>query len=336
MLNVLLTRRFFQRDIDYIESRLKPGIVLLKPDDYSVESLVRYAHDADVFFGPLVSAELCSAAPKLRFIQVPWTGVDNVDLKLAQDLGVRVCNSHSNASAVAEHAVALYFALAKKLVYHDRMMRQGCWNRPLPDGSNAESPFSYRIGGSNIGLLGCGHIGSQIVKYLAPYDCRFHIVDIDPNQSLYEKYKVVYYPPKSMDEMFATVDCLFVCMPLTEATRGLLSADRLAKLKPQAFVVNTSRAEIVDEAALYKTLESRSMAGAAMDVWYNAPSSPAQTDVPPSLHYPFHKLDNILLSPHRAAMVASELPHLDGAIENLNRTVSGLPLINIVSCGDGF
>lgn len=113
-LNVLLTRRFFQSDVEYIKNGVVAGVNIIVPRSFSGADLIDAAKDADIFFGPIISKELCQASKRLKFIQVPWTGVDNLNFELIREIGITVCNSHSNAYAVAEHAIALMLDAAKK------------------------------------------------------------------------------------------------------------------------------------------------------------------------------------------------------------------------------
>ena len=107
-------------------------------------------------------------------------------------------------------------------------------------------------------------------------------------------------------------------------------------MKKDAILINTSRGEIVNENALYAALKEKTIMGAAMDTWYNNPKNPFDTDCKPSLNNAFETLDNLVLSPHRAAMIAGELPHLQDAIMNINRTADGLEPLNIVSVENKF
>ncbi len=334
-INVLLTRKFFPADIRHIQDGVRPGCKLIIPEAFSEEDLLPYAKDADIFFGPVISKRLCAAADHLRFIQVPWTGVDNLNFDLIREIGVKVCNSHSNAYAVAEQAVALMMDAAKKLSYHDRTMRAGDWNRPKPDGSNKVSPFSKRISGSRSCIVGFGHIGRLIQQYLSGFGCTFSIADISVTEPRQEG-DVSFFPMDRLDDALNGADFVFLCVPLTDQTRGFWGDAQFRQMGQEAILINTSRGEIVDEDALYRALSGNLIAGAAMDTWYNNPKNPFDISCPPSLAHPFQELDNLVLSPHRAAMIAGELPHLDDAILNINRTIEGLDPLNVVSIDNRF
>lgn len=333
--NVVLTRKFFASDLEYIQKGVKEGANIIIPDAFTEDDLMHYAEEADIFLGPVISRRLCEVAKKLKFIQVPWTGVDNLNFDLINEIGVKVCNSHSNAYAVAEHAIALMFDVAKKVSYHDRIMRLGDWNRPKSDKSNSVSPFSKRVSGSQIGIIGYGHIGKLIKQYASALGCKFYV----NNTRVTEKYvdgDVTYYPMTELKELLRNVDYVFLTVPLTPQTRGFFGTEEFASMKEDAIMINVSRGEIVEPAAMYDALINHKIAGVAMDTWYNNPKNPYDTDCKPSLEYPFETLDNMVLSPHRSAMIAGELPHLDDAIVNINRVVDGLEPINVVNIEKKF
>lgn len=333
--NVVLTRKFFDADLQFIKNGVKEGANIIIPEAYTEDDLMKYATEADIFFGLVISKRLCQAAKHLKFIQVPWTGVDNLNFDLIREIGVKVCNSHSNAYAVAEQALALMFDAAKKIAYHDRLMRTGDWNRPKPDKSNTVSPFSGRVSKSQVGIIGFGHIGRIIKQYLSAMECTFHVADISVKVQKVED-DINFYPMANLKELLGKVDYVFLCVPLTEETRGFFGAEQFAAMKETAIMINTSRGEIVDEDALFAALKDKKIGGAAMDTWYNNPKTPFDTDCKPSLKNPFETLDNLVLSPHRAAMIAGELPHLEDAVMNINRTVDGLEPLNVVSVDKKF
>ena len=333
--NVVLTRKFFDTDLQFIKKGVKEGANIIIPEAFTEYDLMKYAPDADIFFGPVISKRLCEAATHLKFIQVPWTGVDNLNFDLIREIGVTVCNSHSNAYAVAEQALALMFDATKKIAYHDRLMRAGDWNRPKPDKSNAVSPFSGRVSQSHVGIIGYGHIGKIIKQYLSAMECCFHIADISISEKISED-GMSFYPMSQLKELLGKVDYVFLCVPLTSETRGFFGTEQFAAMKESAIMINTSRGEIVDEDVLYTALKNKTIGGAAMDTWYNNPKNPFDTDCKPSLKNSFEMLDNLVLSPHRAAMIAGELPHLEDAVMNINRNVDGLDPLNIVSIDKRF
>ena len=113
-MKVLFTKHFFEKDIEYIKNQLNDKILLIFPNSYNEKGLLEHAMKADVLFGNFFSRRIINRAKNLKFIQIPWTGVDNIDLELLKEYNVKLCNSHSNAKDVAEHAISLMMAAAKK------------------------------------------------------------------------------------------------------------------------------------------------------------------------------------------------------------------------------
>jgi D-3-phosphoglycerate dehydrogenase len=334
-MKVLLTKAFFSSDIEYIKQRLNPSIEIVTPSDFSEDGIAQVAEDVDVLFGGFVSDKILKAASTLKFIQVPWTGIENVNLDLIRKYQIKLCNSHSNSKIVAEHAIALMFDAAKKIAYHDRLMREGNWNRPGIN-QNTINPFSKSIFGSTVGVIGYGAIGRNIYKMLSGFDCKFLIWDKYMNEKSNVESNITFYSTDETSfEKLSNVNYLFLAIPLTDETKSLVNKDFLSHLNENCIIINTSRGEVIDESDLYKCLLSKQISFAAIDTWYNYPNKEHPL-VYPSLKNDFHKLDNIVLSPHRAGFINDSYPHLDDAIENLNRYYEGKELINIVSFDKKF
>jgi len=136
-------------------------------------------------------------------------------------------------------------------------------------------------------------------------------------------------------EVAGVAHFLFAAVPVPEDTRGLIHQAVFQAMKPTAYFINTSRGKIVVEEDLYNALKDGVIAGAAIDTWYKypAPDNPQTTG---SEKFPFHELNNLVMSPHRAGFAKGLMPHLDDAIENLNRLAAGRELINVVDLDAGY
>ena len=158
MFKILITRHMLDQDKEYISDGLKSTVgdcFLLEPNTFDEDTLVREIVDTDVVLGSYVTPKMLEAAKQLKLIQVPWTGMDTFDFSATRGFDIPICNSHSNADAVAELGVSLTLDLIKKVSYHDRKMRVGNWNR-------RQQPLNLKSGmvkGSVICMLGCGNIG---------------------------------------------------------------------------------------------------------------------------------------------------------------------------------
>ncbi len=328
-MKVLLTKSFFENDINYIKEGINSGIQLIIPTDYSEENLSVLVKEADVLVGGMITEKLLSNRNQLKLIQIPWTGVDNLDYDLLAKYKIPVANSHSNSSVVAEHAVALMFDAAKKIAYHDRVFREANWNRPIADNLNEVSPFSFKIKNSKIAIVGFGSIGKNIFKFLSGLDCRFKVFNRSGRVET-EFNNLRCFPISELNNEINDIDIVFVTIPLTKLTTDLIDESFFSAVNKKSIFINVSRGEIVNQEFLYSTLKNNKSFFAAIDTWYNYPSKEAP-NVFPSEQFDFHFLSNIVMSPHRSGMVQDCLPHLDDVIQNLNRLHSGKTPINIIS-----
>ena len=172
------------------------------------------------------------------------------------------------------------------------------------------------------------------MKFLSGLGAKCLAVDDKEYDETPDGLEAVYKPDQLM-EAVKLADYFVLTIPLTPQTRGLINKQVFEAMKPSAYLINTSRGAIVAEEDLYNALSSKTIAGAAIDVWYNYPKSDNPT-VMPSKDYPFQELDNLVLSPHRAGFTRGGHPHLDDAIENLNRFARGQELINVVHLDLGY
>ena len=333
MIKVLYTKPFFPADITYIKERIPADVQLITPESYTSEAIANVSGDVDMLFGGLITEEILKASKALKCIQVPWTGVDKLNFPLLKEYNITVCNSHSNSSVVAEHAVAMLFDAAKKISYHDKNMRKGVWNRPSPTNTSPITPFSKKISNTNIGIVGFGSIGSDIHQMLGGFNCNFKVFSRSSKENL--DANTIHYDSNEILNQLSTLDFVFISVALTENTREIVNHSFLDAMKNDAILINISRGEVIDQNALFNALKSNSIAFAAIDTWYNYPNK-ENPIVFPSKENDFHTLDNIVMSPHRAGMVEGGFPHLDDAIQNINKLYNNEPLINKVSLTDNY
>ncbi|MBN1795539.1 MAG: hypothetical protein JW804_02595 [Sedimentisphaerales bacterium] len=333
-IRVLLVKNFFEKDIEYIRARLLDSVEIIRPSEFTPETIAQAVKDnIHVVLGEPKTKAILDNASSLKLIQIPWTGVDRLNFDLLKQYPFLVCNSHSNARIVAEYAVAMMFAIAKRLAFHDRYLRRGKWCRPTQQGENLFFP-PEPVYQKTIVIIGYGAIGRNIAEMLAGFSAKIIAIDVKPcNKTPQPLYKLL--GPEKMPDAAAQADFLFTAVPLTEHTRGMINKNVFEKMKSTAYFINTSRGEVVVEEDLYNVLKNRRIAGAAIDTWYNYPKA-SSPDALPSLKFPFHELDNLVLSPHRAGFARGAMPHLDDAIENINRFAAGKELINIVDLNAGF
>lgn len=330
---ILVTRSLLNEDLQYISDGIERlagenAFELILPVTYDEDELCMYCQDADVVLGSFVTEKMIKQAEKLKLIQVPWTGMDTFPFHIMKNSDVVICNSHSNALAVAEFGIALILDMIKKISYHDRKLRQGSWNRD-------QTPLSLKsrmLAHQDICILGYGQIGSRLGNILQAFGAKITAVDnhIDVNHP----HVVKTYSGEDRLLAIANADIVVCTLPLTKETEKLIDAEAIERLKPQAILINLSRAEIFDENALYNALTTKRISGFASDVWWQTPGR-GKTYGPVSCHK-FESLENVLLSPHRAGFIEGELPHLDDAIQNIVNLINGNPFINVVDPTRGY
>ena len=252
--------------------------------------------------------EIIEAAGALKVIGRHGVGVDNIDVKAATERGIVVVNTpNANATSVAEHTVIAIGALAKRMMVYDRATRDGNW----------EIRNSYKaadLDGKTLGLVGIGRIGSMVARRAAAaYD--MNVIAFDPYVTQEKARELGVTLCTAGDDVFRQADVVSLHTPLTPETRGFVNAARLRLMKPTAFLVNFSRGEVVDEKALHGALTTGVIAGAAMDVY---------DPEPPLTDNPLFALDNIILSPHSAALTQECVIRMaTGAAEGIVDVLSG-------------
>jgi phosphoglycerate dehydrogenase-like enzyme len=227
-------------------------------------------------------AALFERLPKLRLLVT--TGAHNaaIDLAAAGAHGVTVCGTDSLGRATAEHAWALILAAARQLPAEDRRMRQGGWQRTIGQG----------LAGRTLGVIGLGRLGGVVAQFGRAF--QMEVVAWSQNLTA-ERAAEVGATLVTKAELLARADFATIHLRLSERTRGLIGAAEFAAMKRTAWLVNTSRGPIVDEAALLDALGRSTIAGAALDVYDQEP-------LPPD--HPLRRLDNTVLSPHLGYVTA--------------------------------
>jgi len=333
-LRVLLTRRFMPEDLEYIRARVDENVELTSPRAFDAEALGEAVErGADALLGEPPGKAVLDKAVGLRLIQVPWAGLERLDFALLRQYPFIVCNSHGNARVVAEYACSLLLSAAKWIPYHDRHLRGGRWCRPnVGDAALFRPPESLQH--KTLGIVGYGAVGRALAGLAAGFDMDIQAVAARASGETPPPLSRLVAPARLID-VAADADFLALTVPLTDKTRGMIDRRIFDHMKQTAYLINISRGEVVVEEDFYRVLSDHRIAGAAIDTWYQYPSAD-RPEVLPSARFPFHELDNLVLSPHRAGFARGELPHLDDAIENLNRLASGRELLNVVDLTAGY
>ena len=267
----------------------KEGVNLLRDAGFQVderpdlkgEKLVAEIHEYDALIvrsATKVTREVIEAASRLKVIGRAGVGLDNIDLVAAKEHGIEVINTPgATAISVAELALGLMLACARRIPQADRSVHAGRWEKKLFKG--------IELYGKTLGIIGIGKIGTELARRAAALGMK--VIAYDPFVKSHEIAEMVDF-----DELLSRADVISLHLPLTDETRNMLSENEFAKMKDGVILVNAARGGIVDEDALAKALESGKVRCAALDVYAQEPIDPDS---------PLLKFENIVLTPHIGA-----------------------------------
>ncbi|MFD7440975.1 2-hydroxyacid dehydrogenase [Streptomyces sp. NPDC059909] len=297
---------------------LLPGarVTVVEATDEDPAAL-RDAHVILTGLGP-VTAEHIAAAPGLELVQCASHGYDYVDTGAARARAVPVCTIGSSGAEqqnVAEQTFALMLALAKQLIPAHTALVDADWALPRLQQSITE------LSGKTLGIVGLGHIGEEVARRAVAFDMR--ILYAGPRRAAQEtEARLGGARHVPLDDLLRASDYVTLHAPLTDGTRHLIDATRLALLKPTAFLVNTARGALVDQDALADALSSGTLAGAGIDVF---------DPEPPTAALRLLKSPNVVLSPHVAGVTRETLVRIAlAAVQNVIDHLDGKPLRDVM------
>ncbi len=296
MVKIFVTRDIPDHGIKLLKARKGLQLSVYKEDKaISRAELLKQVKGVDVLLSLLTdkidAGVMDAAGPKLKMIANYAVGFDNIDLKAAAERNIMVTNAAAPevSESVAEHAIAMIFALAHRIVETDTWTRQGKYK-----GWGPKMFLGGDLKGKTLGLIGAGAIGSAIARRLRDgFDVNIVYTDIKRNEKL-EAEGAKYL---KQDQLLRQSDFVSLHVPLLPATHHLISTKELKLMKKTAFLINTSRGPIVDEIALVKALLRGEIAGAGLDVYECEPL----IDCNPKDMYELRKLPNVVLTPHTAS-----------------------------------
>lgn len=290
---------------------------------------------ADVFVGTDFNADMGAAARSLKAILIPAAGFDRIDPQ-AVPPGVVVANASHHEAPIAEWVMAVAVALDHELFTGDRTFRNGDWSQwPQRHGSYRE------LYGRTFGIIGYGAIGKRVARLAGAYDMKVMAAGRRPNPKIETAAgaeaandvttgNVEYGAGReAMEKVLSKADFILVSTPLVDATRGLIGEREIGLMRPDAYLINPARGHIVDEKALYDALASGSIAGAAIDTWYDYPVGP--DDSPRPSKFPFWELDNVIMTPHLSGATEGTRTRRAATVAaNIDRLANGEPLENVI------
>ncbi|MBN2752522.1 MAG: D-glycerate dehydrogenase [Rhodospirillaceae bacterium] len=283
---VVVTRRLPEA----VETRMTELFdVRLSLDDHRMTSaeLVAAVEQADVLVPTVTdnvdSVLIAAAGPNLKLIANFGAGTDHIDVMAAQHHGITVTNTPNVLTEdTAEMTLALILAIPRRLVEGERLIRAGKW-----DGWGPTAMLGSRVSGKRLGIVGMGRIGQAVAERARGFGMSIHYHNrrrLHP--SVEDALEATYWD--DLDQMLPRMDVISLHCPHTPATHHLLSAERLKRIRPTSYIVNTARGEVIDEDALADLLSTHKIAGAALDVFQNEPA----------VNPKFLALDNVILAPH--------------------------------------
>jgi phosphoglycerate dehydrogenase-like enzyme len=291
----------------------------------SYDGIERDLRDAEIIFTISLRPEQFKEARSLRWIHAPTAAVHQLLFDALVNSDVVVTNSREvHGPVVAEHVMALIFALAKKIPQAAAFQQKRIWGQEAiwTDGMHPRE-----IAGATVGLIGVGSIGCRVALMASALGMRVIAVRKHVEKGNPEGVQEVF-TPSALDQMLKQSDYVVLAAPLVAATTRLINADRLAAMKPDACVINVGRGAQVDETALVEALRTRRIAGAALDVFEREPLPPES---------PLWGLDNLLITPHTAGLTEKLWHrHYELFSDNLRRYLARQPLRFVVDKRKGY
>lgn len=312
---------------DWLASRLRadfPQLTITQLPGPKYEGIEREIEDAEVVIAWSIKPEQFRHNRKLKWIHSPAAAVHQLMFKELVESPVLVTNAREvHGPVVAEHILTVMFALAKRLPSAMRYQRDRVWAQSK---IWEESPTVREVNGAGVVMLGMGTIGREFTARARALGVKVLAVREHPEKGADGADEV--FSVAQLESVLPRADYVVLGTPLTPATRGIMNAARLAKMRPDAYLINVGRGPLVDDAALITALRERRIAGAALDVFVDEPL-PAES--------PYWGLDNCLVTPHIAAITEKLWErHYALITNNLKRFLGGETLRGIVDKGKGY
>ena len=284
---------------------------------WTEERLIELCHDADVIIHGAMRRPVMAAAPHLRLVVGPAIGYERQDVAAATELGIAVANSPSveNFTGVAETTIGLMMQLGKRYKHKEKLLRGGGWGSDVDRG--------FLLTGKTVGIVGFGRTGSGVAKRLQGWDCRVITYDpyISPEKAAMLNVELV----DDLDTLLKESDYITLHLVVTPETTRMIGEEQLRQMKPTAYLINTSRGQVLDDDAFCKAINEGWIAGGALDVYWQEPL-PAES--------PLRDLDpiKVTLTPHNAALSPdSRVGNLKLAIQGALEALRGEVPTNIVN-----
>ncbi|MEM0992391.1 MAG: D-2-hydroxyacid dehydrogenase [Bacteroidota bacterium] len=279
----------------------------------AADEIIKRAEQADIILSNKVpiSKETIAALPKLKYIGVMATGYNNIAIEAARIRNIPVCNASGySTTSVAQHVFALILALLNRVEAHHASVQVGQWSQ-YPDFSYTLQTI-HELAGKTLGIYGLGKIGNKVADIALAFDMKVLATHKHPIRDARLGVDFVELP-----ELFAASDFISLHAPLSAANRQIVNRNLLEKMRPSAYLINTGRGGLIQEADLKKALINRQLAGAALDVL---------SQEPPPIDHPLLDAPNCIITPHMAwASLASRTRLMNICVENIKAFLDGKP-----------
>ncbi len=280
--------------------------------------------DAEILVAWSIRPEQIAAAKKLRWIHSPAAAVHQLIFPELVNSDIILTNAREvHGPVVAEHVIALIFALAKKIAGSVRLQQKHIWGQQI---LWDELPRVREVAGATVGMVGLGSIGRPVVKTAKALGMR--VIAVRGHREKGSEGADAVFGPAQIDEVFRQADYIVLAAPVTASTKAIANAERLALMKLDACLINVGRGQLVDETALAAALREKKIGAAALDVF---PKEPLAADSP------LWDVPNLLITPHTAALTDKLWErHYALFSENLRRYVNGERLLAVVDKRKGY
>jgi phosphoglycerate dehydrogenase-like enzyme len=314
LLEVVLLGRIASLGREALERQLTAGrIIASVPDPRAASEFPGVFEAADVIVGGPFTEAIAARALRLKLVHIPGAGLDGMGLHLLPG-SIPVANAFHHERSIAEYVFMAMLHLSQRPDLADRRLRGGLWAGFV----NYERPAIESLAGSAVLILGFGHIGKEVAKRAEAFDM----------EAIPVTRATTGWRERLKDARYVVISC-----PLNETTRGMIGETEFGLMRRDAVLINVARGPVVDEGALFEALRTRSISAAAIDVWYSYPREAGEVCLPSQ--YPFHELDNVLMTPHISGWTNLTVEgRMRDVADNVARLAAGEPLRNIVNGGD--
>ncbi len=288
--------------------RARGEVIAFRQPAHSEEELIEWLKDANILI-PIrertqLSARLLGALPKLEMISQTGAIAPHLDFDAATKRGIVVCTSQGSGQSTVELTFALMQAAMRRIPQEHQALREGRW----------QTSFGVSLHGKTLGIIGLGRIGTHVARIAQAFGMRVLATGFTLTSA---RALAVGVQMASLEDLLARSDVVSIHLRLSERSHKLIGRRELRLMKPSAYLINTARGPIVDEAALIEALQQRRIAGAGLDVFEQEPIDPSN---------PLLQLDNVVCTPHIGFVVREAYDQLlGGAVENILNYLDGNP-----------